>query len=130
MIVVNRIKCNKCEDIIQSIHKHDFNMCSCKSVGVDGGISYLRRVGTDYTEMSLQHTDNFEEIRQHMYWGKNYNKDGVLLEKTEWILLKDITDDHLDGLIKYWEERILKYEGADVLLNIFKKEKQFRNENT
>lgn len=126
MIVANRIQCNNCKDVIQSFHRHDFKMCSCESVAVDGGVSYLRRVGTNYTEMSLQHTDNFEEIRKHMYWGKNYDKDGNLLEETEWILLKDITDDHLEGLIKYWEERILKYEGADVFLNIFKKEKKWR----
>ena len=130
MIVVNRIKCNNCEDIIQSIHRHDFKMCSCESVGVDGGVSYLRRIGQDYTEMSLQHTDNFEEIRQHIHWGKNYNKDGVLLKKTEWVILKEITDDHLEGLIEYWKKKIDKYENADKWLDIFKKEKQFRNENT
>ena len=45
-------------------------------------------------------------------------------------LIKDITDSHLDALIFYWEERLNKYEGADVVLNIFKKEKEFRNENT
>lgn len=128
MITVNRIKCNKCGDVIQSIHRHDFKMCKCGSCGADGGLSYLRRIGTDYIEMSLQHTDDIELIRQHMFWGKNYNANKELLPKTEWVLLKDITDSHLDALILYWEERLSRYENADKLLDIFKREKELRYE--
>ena len=41
----NRIKCKKCGDIIESYDVHDFKWCSCKSVAVDGGREYLRRLG-------------------------------------------------------------------------------------
>lgn len=53
-IIANRIKCNKCGDIIESTHRHDFKGCSCKSVFVDGGHDYLRRVGNreDWTDLS------------------------------------------------------------------------------
>jgi len=54
-ILVNKIKCNKCGDIIESTHRHDFKFCKCKSVAVDGGKDYLKRnftVTSDYTEMS------------------------------------------------------------------------------
>ena len=44
-LIANRIKCLLCGDIISSVHQHDFKMCSCGKVGVDGGLSYLRRVG-------------------------------------------------------------------------------------
>jgi len=50
----NRIKCLKCEDMIESTYRWDFVWCKCKSVAVDGGLDYLRRVGkeTDYEDMS------------------------------------------------------------------------------
>jgi hypothetical protein len=46
VIVSNRARCLKCNDIIESKHRHDFVMCSCESIFVDGGTSYLRRGGT------------------------------------------------------------------------------------
>jgi hypothetical protein len=33
------IQCKKCLDTIESKHKDDFKYCSCKAVGIDGGIS-------------------------------------------------------------------------------------------
>ena len=38
------IQCKKCLDTIESKHKHDFNYCSCKAVGIDGGISAGNRI--------------------------------------------------------------------------------------
>lgn len=54
-IQTNKIKCKKCGDIIESTHRHDFKMCSCESVGVDGGHDYLRRIGKeeDYEDLSF-----------------------------------------------------------------------------
>lgn len=53
-ILVNRIKCNRCGDVIESETVHDFKWCSCKACAVDGGHEYLRRTGNreDWTEMS------------------------------------------------------------------------------
>lgn len=54
MIIRNMAKCNKCGDVIESKHVHDFVWCSCKSIAVDGGHDYLKRVGNyeDYEDMS------------------------------------------------------------------------------
>ena len=59
MIKVNKIKCNECEKIIESKHKHDFVVCDCyiesggyEGCAVDGGKSYLRRLGNNYTDLS------------------------------------------------------------------------------
>lgn len=43
----NRIRCRKCGETIESMYRHDFVMCKCGSVGVDGGPSsgYIRRMG-------------------------------------------------------------------------------------
>lgn len=54
IILTNKIRCRKCGDILESKSVHDFKMCRCGSVGVDGGRSYLRRIGDpiDYDEWS------------------------------------------------------------------------------
>jgi hypothetical protein len=36
MILRNSIKCNHCNDEIESKHRHDFVTCTCHKVGVDG----------------------------------------------------------------------------------------------
>ena len=53
-IIKNAVKCLKCGDIIESVHRHDFVTCSCGNVSVDGGKDYLRRCFQDedsYIEM-------------------------------------------------------------------------------
>ena len=54
-IIQNEAECKKCGDVIWSAHQHDYNTCSCGSVGVDGGMVYIRRVGDpeDRIERSL-----------------------------------------------------------------------------
>lgn len=42
-ILVNKIKCKKCGDVIESTYTHDYKQCSCGSCVVDGGHEYLRR---------------------------------------------------------------------------------------
>lgn len=39
-LIRNIIQCKHCHDIIESTHRHDFKMCSCEKVSVDGGTSY------------------------------------------------------------------------------------------
>ena len=53
-IVVNRIKCKKCGDVIESKTIHDFKFCSCGTIAVDGGHDYLKRSGNreDWEELS------------------------------------------------------------------------------
>ena len=55
-ILINKIKCNKCGDIIESNHRHDCKFCQCGAVAVDGGKDYLKRSyensSDDYTELS------------------------------------------------------------------------------
>lgn len=53
-IVINRIRCKKCGDVIESTYRHDFKDCKCGAVAVDGGMDYLRRCGKreDWEDMS------------------------------------------------------------------------------
>ena len=56
ILIVNKIKCNVCGDVIESKYRHDFQTCSCGNVSVDGGLDYMRRVykgdQDSYTELS------------------------------------------------------------------------------
>lgn len=40
----NRIRCKCCGDIIESRQIYDFQQCSCKTVAVDGGLEYAKRI--------------------------------------------------------------------------------------
>jgi len=53
-ILVNKIRCKKCNEVIESTHRHDFKFCKCGTVAVDGGKDYLRRCGNreDWEELS------------------------------------------------------------------------------
>lgn len=61
-IIKNMIKCNKCGDVIESVSVHDFKWCKCKTVAVDGGHEYLRRLGNmgEWEEMSIIRDENGE----------------------------------------------------------------------
>ena len=41
-----KIKCLKCNDIIESLSVHDFKYCKCGACSIDGGNQYTR-VGGD-----------------------------------------------------------------------------------
>lgn len=54
-ILRNAARCNHCGDVIESTYRHDFVICSCGRVSVDGGLDYLRRCAEspdDYTDLS------------------------------------------------------------------------------
>lgn len=57
IIVANKIRCNKCGDIIESKSVHDFVTCKCGAVSVDGGHNYLRRCA--------ESLEDFEELSQY-----------------------------------------------------------------
>ena len=64
-ILVNKIQCKKCKDIIESKHVHDFKWCSCKSIAVDGDLEYLRIIGNfediiELSESEMKHEEIYE----------------------------------------------------------------------
>ena len=65
-IIVNKIKCKKCGDVIESTYKHDFKFCKCGAVAVNGGKDYLRRVGyeEDYEELSEIEKENDKDNKK------------------------------------------------------------------
>ena len=54
-IIVNKIMCNHCGDIIESTYTHDYKKCKCGRCSVDGGHEYLKRgfqEQNDYKDLS------------------------------------------------------------------------------
>ncbi|SOC27590.1 hypothetical protein SAMN05880501_1248 [Ureibacillus xyleni] len=41
-LIVNKVRCKKCNDIIESKHRHDFQSCKCGAIFIDGGTNYQR----------------------------------------------------------------------------------------
>lgn len=56
-ICKNKAQCNHCKQNIQSVHTHDYVICKCGKTAVDGGQSYLKRTGMDFTELSTIEID-------------------------------------------------------------------------
>ena len=54
-ILVNKIRCKRCGEVIESTDRHDFKFCKCGAVAVDGGHDYLRRCGN---------RENWEELSE------------------------------------------------------------------
>ena len=44
-IIINKARCKKCGDIIESKDLNDFKRCACGSIAVDGGHYYIKRIG-------------------------------------------------------------------------------------
>ena len=55
-----------------------------------------------------------EEI---LFWGQNYNEDGVLLAETNWILIKDMSTNHIKAILKDYVEN--KYDVSEYYVKIF-----------
>lgn len=47
IVTLNKAQCRLCDDIIESVHRHDFKFCSCGEISVDGGKSYIKRSAKD-----------------------------------------------------------------------------------
>lgn len=54
--IINKVRCKKCNDIIESKFTHDMVSCRCKAISVDGGNEYQKLTGdignidTSYSE--------------------------------------------------------------------------------
>ena len=61
-IIINKIRCKKCNDSIESKTVNDFKKCKCGAIAIDGGKQYLKRLGKleDIEELSVIKGDNNE----------------------------------------------------------------------
>jgi len=78
VIIQNAVTCLGCGDFIVSKHRHDFVTCTCGAISVDGGQSYLRRVGDFGNSIDLSwslpdavYEDCAEAVQNAMDSGRN-----------------------------------------------------------
>ena len=57
-IIINKAKCKKCGDIIESKEINDFKKCTCGSIAIDGGQEYIKRVGNKEDVIELSKFEN------------------------------------------------------------------------
>lgn len=55
-----KIRCLKCNDVIESKHVHDLKKCKCGTCFIDGGDEYTR-VGGNLDDIILINKDGTEE---------------------------------------------------------------------
>lgn len=128
-ILVNRIQCDSCGDIITSYTVHDFKHCKCGKVFVDGGTEYLHRSAnvypSTYTELDVYSTDSFEKIRETFArGGRGKNGD----EPLTYVLLKDMSNSWIDATIDYITKL---YESPSWFVeNVYLKELEYRKEHS
>lgn len=121
-LLVNKARCDYCNDIIESYDIHDFKYCKCNKTAVDGGTDYIRRIGDKYTEMSLYSNNKFSILREHITrGGRGINGD----EPLKYVKLSEINDNWLINLIDY-ETRLRPY---NIYLPLYKIELEYRKIN-
>ena len=73
MILQNAALCKKCGDEIWSLHRHDYRVCFCSAIAVDGGMDYLRRSGEAdaFDDRSVIVPEEMkEELKAAVAWAK------------------------------------------------------------
>ena len=77
-LIQNELECKQCGDRIYSASRHDFKYCKCGSVAVDGGMSYIRRLGNvkDSIDRSMHmDEDALRDCKSAMRWAEVTGRD-------------------------------------------------------
>ena len=88
---------------LKSSHRHDFvsfKFKDDKSISLDGGHAYVRRVGdfdAPFEELVLTNKEPIEKVRADLIWGSR-GKNGD--EPLKYQPIKDLTLSHLKAIIK------------------------------
>ncbi len=108
---IKYLKCNNCSDLVFSFHRHDYQLCGCRKLSGDGGYSvnseaYMRIIGSDYSIEENEIKILIPYIREKFTYGKNYNEKNKRLPETEYVLLEDLTSEHLCRILSYFTNKL------------------------
>jgi hypothetical protein len=118
-IILNRIQCKGCGEVLTSYNRHDYKTCGCENeTMVDGGTDYQRYGGKDLSLVDSSSTiylsDDHMMNRSAAHWG-NRGKDGK--SSLSYKSIADMSNDHIvnilldmGGRIAPWMERIMDDE--------------------
>lgn len=127
-LVYNAIQCPD-GTILNSRSRHDFQRHvqeDGREYYVDGGLSY-QRIGysdMEYKNISVYSDDPIEDIREVFLWTRRLDENNEMLPEPEHLLLKEISNSHLDALIEWVSDGYPAF-----IYDIFVREKQYREEN-
>ena len=79
-IILNRVQCKSCGDVLTSYNRHDYKTCGCENeTMIDGGTAYQRYGGKDLSLVDNSSTiylsDDHMMNRSAAHWGGR-GKDG------------------------------------------------------
>ena len=118
-IILNRVQCKSCGEVLTSYNRHDYKTCGCENeTMVDGGTDYQRYGGKDLSLVDSSSTiylsDDHMMNRSAAHWG-NRGKDGR--DPLSYKSIADMSNDHIinilldmGGRIAPWIERIMDDE--------------------
>lgn len=92
--------------VLVSRHRHDYKTYIDKNgfeYMVDGGLDYQRFNVVDqapHENLSVVDDGLHTTRREHLCWGKNYDKDMNRLSETQWIPIMDMDTDHIKAVLE------------------------------
>lgn len=125
-IILNRVQCKNCNEVLTSYNVHDYKTCSCENeTMIDGGTSYQRYGGKDLSLVDRSSTiylsDDHMMNRSAAHWG-NRGKDGR--SPLSYKSVEEMSNLHLANIIKDMGGRILPW-----FEKIIREELQYRDAN-
>ena len=101
-IILNRVQCRECGEVLTSYHRHDYKTCGCTNeTMVDGGNEYQRYGGLNLdlvdTSSTICLSDDHEMNRSAAHWG-NRGKDGK--SPLSYKSVADMSNTHLANILK------------------------------
>ena len=101
-IILNRVQCRECGEVLTSYHRHDYKTCGCTNeTMVDGGNEYQRYGGLNLdlvdTSSTIYLSDDHEMNRSAAHWG-NRGKDGK--SPLSYKSVADMSNTHLANILK------------------------------
>ena len=118
-IILNRVQCKNCGEVLTSYNRHDYKTCGCENeTMVDGGTDYQRYGGKDLSLVDSSSTiylsDDHMMNRSAAHWGGR-GKDGR--EALSYKSVADMSNEHIlnilldmRGRIAPWIQRIMDEE--------------------
>lgn len=128
-LVLNRIICLECAEVLTSYYTHDYKTCNCANqTMIDGGLDYQRYGGVDLHKIDFSPTVYFSAdpkdhglMRVSFHWG-TYGKDGD--QERRWITPAQMSNKHIENILDNLGDRLLPW-----IKNILTNEQKHRSEN-
>lgn len=109
-----------------SLYTHDYRTWEDEEGNfymIDGGSDYTRYSHPDMGELGIDVIKEdtidsvIEDLREQFTWGKNYDKDGKRLPKTQFVPVKDLSNEHIINIIEHiYEKQITNSRSVFVML--------------